>query len=100
VQAGACIENDLPVGHVTENPVKQKILLLRKHFASVFRKIMALISRPAPKRGERVVTIAGQDAMDANALSDGQCASGRQRRVGLAPSWQVPSLQMMICKRR
>ena len=27
--------------------------------------------------------------MDANALSDVQCESGRLRRVGLAPQWQV-----------
>jgi hypothetical protein len=31
--------------------------------------------------------------MDASALSDVQCVSGRQRRVGLAPQWQVPSLR-------
>jgi len=45
------------------------------------------------KRGVRpIVTRRGaRDAMDANALSDVQCASGRQRRVGLAPQWQVPA---------
>jgi hypothetical protein len=31
--------------------------------------------------------------MDANALLDVQCVSGRQRRVGLAPQWQVLSLR-------
>jgi hypothetical protein len=47
---------------------------------------MVLCPRPASiKRGERVVTIAGRDAMDANALSDVQCMSGRLKRVGLAP---------------
>jgi hypothetical protein len=38
--------------------------------------------------------------MDASALSDVQCVSGRQRRVGLAPKWQVLSLEMMISRRR
>jgi hypothetical protein len=32
--------------------------------------------------------------MDVNVLSDAQCASGRRRRVGLAPQWQVLSLQI------
>jgi hypothetical protein len=35
----------------------------------------------------------GRDAMDASALSDVQRASGRLRRVGLAPSWQVLNLR-------
>jgi hypothetical protein len=32
-----------------------------------------------------------RDAMDAFVLSDVQQGCGRQRRVGLAPQWQVPS---------
>jgi hypothetical protein len=31
--------------------------------------------------------------MDASTLSDVQCVSGRQRRVGLVPQWQVLSLR-------
>ena len=42
--------------------------------------------RPAlNKRGVRVVTNVRRDAMDANALSDVQCASGRPSRVVLTP---------------
>jgi hypothetical protein len=50
------------------------------------------------KRGERVVTIVGRDAMDARVSFDEGHKCGRRKRVGLAPSWQVLSLQMMICK--
>jgi hypothetical protein len=68
-----------------------------------FRKLLdggpkskACCARPAPTpRGasaDRHETWV-QDAMDANALSDVQCESGRQRRVGPAPQWQVPSLR-------
>jgi hypothetical protein len=47
---------------------------------------MFLSPRPASmKRGERVVTVAGRDAMDVNALSDVQCVSVRQKRMVLAP---------------
>jgi hypothetical protein len=51
-------------------------------------KSHALFGHPAPvQRGasaDRHETWA-RDAMDANALSDVQCESGRQKRVGLAP---------------
>jgi hypothetical protein len=86
VQARVWADIDLPVGHVTQNPVKQKILLLRKYCHSVFRKIMALI-RPSclDKRGERVVTIVRQDAMDAMMPRDERHQRVRQSRVVLAP---------------
>jgi hypothetical protein len=60
---------------------------------------MFLYPRPASmKRGERVVTIVRRDAMDANALPDVQCVSGRQRRVGLAPEWQVLTPGVKRCR--
>jgi hypothetical protein len=46
-------------------------------------------------RGVRVVTNVGRDAMDAIVLSDVQCGSGRRKRAGLAPQWQVPSLAVI-----
>jgi hypothetical protein len=79
----------LPVGQINLRKPEAKRNckpLPQKYSPSAFRKIMFFSPRPASmKRGERVVTIVRRDAMDANALSDVQCASGRQKRVGLAP---------------
>jgi hypothetical protein len=47
---------------------------------------MLLYARPASmKRGERVVTIVGRDAMDARVPSDEWHKRVRQKRVVLAP---------------
>jgi hypothetical protein len=57
-----------------------------KYSASVFRKIMVLLPRPASmKRGERVVTIVRRDAMDVMEPRDERRSCMRQRRMVLTP---------------
>jgi hypothetical protein len=63
----AQVQDDLPDGLIFRNRVKPS---REKYFSSVFRKIMRMIdSSRLDARGERVVTIARRDAMDAGALA-------------------------------
>jgi hypothetical protein len=81
---GACFVGQ--INYVNQNKFRFVKPSHEKDFSSVFQQISALIRCPASmKRGERVVTIVGRDAMDVMVPRDERRPCMRQRRVVLAP---------------
>jgi hypothetical protein len=72
-----------------------------KHSSSVFRKIMVLSPRPAStKRGERVVTIVGRDAMDVMVQRDERRSWHAAKACGPDAPGLALSLRKMLGRRR
>jgi hypothetical protein len=82
-----CVAIDLPVGHVTQIPVKQNFFFYEKFFASAFRNIMALIcaSRLDCRGALRIVTKREAGCDGRASACDERGWSGRQSRVVLTP---------------